>query len=332
MRATTSLMTDKPSAFDRDAVITESFEEVSTRLAETIRSLESAGIRVSPGSRYREYLKQFAAMATTDRSNPVVKVDLGVWHRSLAEVSDLVLICGTLLDVPLIPGVATSLEHMLSGPVRRGLEKKHSRARDVQFELVIASLLKRVGYSIELAEPDIVITSGRTRFGVAAKRPRSNKKVESIVRDADRQIARSGLQGVIALDLSCTANPGDNHFNTADFATAFERVKRLADAFIHENGQRLRSRVNPFRSFGLVVHVGVPVFDLMALRLAHVRRWAITNFCDLSDPRAEMLHTLTADIAAAEANGRSWKPTLTKENSARSTCRKPQSELQPPRR
>ncbi len=86
------------------------------------------------------------------------------------------------------------------------------RARDTQAELFFASLAKSVGYGVELGdsrlrdsglgEPDVVVSSGGDRFAVEAKRPHSFLTIGSRVKEAAKQIAKRGLDGLIFLDLS----------------------------------------------------------------------------------------------------------------------------------
>lgn len=90
----------------------------------------------------------------------------------------------------------------LDGGVLRTDEIKHSPARDCQFKLVVASGFRQAGYAVELAELDLVVETSIGPFGVAAKRPRVQSKIERNIRDARHQIEDHTGSGAIAVDVS----------------------------------------------------------------------------------------------------------------------------------
>ncbi len=279
------------------------FHDLRRKLADTLATLEANGIRVNPSSRFREYLRQLDAAVKADGVTVPKSLDLAVWHRSLIEIDDLALVVETLSANPPVSGWKEAVERSLSGGLRRTDEVKHSPARDIQFELVIASILRKARYDVELAEPDVMVTSETPSFGFAAKRPRTTAKMDKNIRDGDKQIIRTPFDGILALDLTVLVSPTDAHLTTTDFAAAFEFVKQVANNFIHRNGGRVRSLVTTARTFGLIVHVAAPVYDAATPRLAYARRWSISNLCDLNDPRTDILRKLTERLAVVESAG-----------------------------
>ncbi|HZS57713.1 MAG TPA: hypothetical protein VFA43_00485 [Gemmatimonadaceae bacterium] len=76
-------------------------------------------------------------------------------------------------------------------------------ARDVQFELFVAALFAHTAVDVQGGEPDLRVTLGYERIGIAAKRVRSLKpaRIAEHVNRAVVQIRDTGLRGMIALNL-----------------------------------------------------------------------------------------------------------------------------------
>ena len=278
----------------------ETFPQLRDRTAELIAFLEANGVRVHPASRLAQYLKQLTAACKADGVSVPKDLDLAIWHRSLIEVDDLNLVARSLSAAPEVKGWKEAVSRSLGGGLVRTDEIKHSPARDIQFELIIASMCRRAKYDVELAEPDVVLTSQTPNIGIAAKRPRSFNNLDRMIREADKQIAGSGLQGIVAIDLSLVVSPTDAHITTTDFQAAFDRVKAIANSFIERNGDHVRSLVNTAHTFGVLAHVAVPIFEVETPRLAYARRWALSNLCKLDDPRTETLRVMAERLREAE--------------------------------
>jgi hypothetical protein len=278
----------------------ETFPHLRDRAAGLIAFLEANGVRVNPSSRLATYLKQLTAAMKADGVSVPKGLDLAIWHRLLIEVEDLDLIVRSLSAPPEVRGWKELVSRALSGGVVRADEKKHSPARDFQFELIIASMFRRAKYGVELAEPDVVVTSENPQIGIAAKRPRSVSSLDEMIKKGDKQIKGAGLQGVVALDLSVIVSPEDAHITTSDFQAAFNHVKDIANSFIRRNGPHIASLVDRTRTFGVIVHVALPIFERETPRLAYARRWAVSNLCDDADPRTATLKAITERLRIAE--------------------------------
>ncbi|MCZ6835826.1 MAG: hypothetical protein O7G85_08635 [Planctomycetota bacterium] len=91
---------------------------------------------------------------------------------------------------------------------------ENSPGRDAQFELFVAAICSRAQFiPVKFAEPDIQVVipgpefpEGSQIFGIAAKRIKSVGNFEKNVRKASKQIKKSDLPGVIAIDTSVALN------------------------------------------------------------------------------------------------------------------------------
>lgn len=90
----------------------------------------------------------------------------------------------------------------LSGNLEPELDAAHCAGRNTQFELYVASDLASAGVEVGPGEPDLLASFRRVTFGVACKRLSSVAALDRALRDANRQISRTGLHGWIALDAS----------------------------------------------------------------------------------------------------------------------------------
>jgi len=281
-------------------IMVKPYSDLRDRTICHLRTLKDAGIQVSPVCRFWKYVRQLEAASRADGISVPDGLDLPTWHRSLNELEDLDLITSNLTREPAVAGWERAVDQMLSGGTRRTDEVKHSRARDIQFELVLAAMWRQAGYGVELLEPDVVVTSTNPQFGIAAKRPRTVSNLTANIRKANSQIARSGRPGIIAIDLTCLLNPTDVHISTADFRAASAFVIQKTDSFIDANASRIVSLVDPQKTFGVAVHFAMPILLRTRPALGWSRRLSISNLCNSTDPRASLLAETAERMATVE--------------------------------
>lgn len=178
---------------------------------EVINLLASAGVRVHASSRLRSYVRAFEAALPFEYSRPPDET-MRVCHRALAELHDFKEIATVLGAPPEVRGWRERVAEALGGGILRADEKRHIRARDTQFELAVAAMLRGKGCSVTLDEPDILAAVNGVTFAVAAKRPRSRRNLNNIIRDAGNQLLRAQTNGLLAFDTTVIVNPGDDHF------------------------------------------------------------------------------------------------------------------------
>jgi hypothetical protein len=110
---------------------------------------------------------------------------------------------------------------VISGPEFVTAETYETRARNLLFELNIASRLWETGLSPQLGEhPDVECEVSSVAVLVQCKRPFSRNTVGRAIADAESQLrrdlqTRTGAKGVIAVSVSKTLNPGDRQISVA---------------------------------------------------------------------------------------------------------------------
>jgi len=188
-------------------MLSQLFQEAN----DVIERLTSAGVHVHGGSRLYAYVRAIKAALPFEYSR-LPEETLRICHRALAELHDFKEIATVLSASPEVDGWRERVAEALGGGILRAHEKRHIRARDTQFELAVAAMLRRKGCSVTLDEPDVHASVNGVTFAVAAKRPRSRRNLDNIIRDAGNQLLRSQLNGILAFDTTIIVNPKDYHF------------------------------------------------------------------------------------------------------------------------
>lgn len=225
-----------------------------------IDRLTAAGVRVPSGSRLHSYVKAFEAAlphAYSKRPDDLLRV----CHRALAELHDFDQIATTLCSAPEIQGWRERVVEALGGGILRTDEKRHIRARDTQFELAVAAFLRRKGCEIEFAEPDIVATAHGVTFAIAAKRPRSRRNLDNVIRDAGNQLLRGGVNGLVAVDTSVIVNPDDNHFITHKLSDDEQVISSQAIELARHIMAVAVKRFGNTHAYGVLTRLALPMWE-----------------------------------------------------------------------
>jgi hypothetical protein len=120
------------------------------------------------------------------------------------------------------PFTVEKLQTMMSGPTTG--DGRNPLPRNTQFELFVAAMLVLGSLEVKSGEPDLRLLYGRELIGVAVKRlvSLSEDQVDRNFRDAISQIERSGLRGVIAVNVDSRFTGAVSHLTDDERITAFE--------------------------------------------------------------------------------------------------------------
>src|SRR5271166_266789 len=169
--------------------------------------LKAAGFRIQ-GTRLDIYRKTFATInkfLTENREDELIK-----------KLPSPTFINDEFPDLTL-PGLRVRIEKVLEG--NRELAKEtpeKGEPRNYLFELVMAGLLKRAGFRIQLNRiEDIFVEFGDRPFFIECKRIHSQARLQERIDHAACQIGKCcddartpKARGVIAIDISKLLNPG----------------------------------------------------------------------------------------------------------------------------
>jgi hypothetical protein len=240
-------------------------EDLALKGEKLIAELRTKGVAVIRQSRFHTYIKSLRDFAAQPASNDLMPAAL----RAVGEIDNLYRISQALLRNAELPGARAAIRKILSGHTSRA-----AAVRDTEFELLIASMLREVGYEVRLEEPDIAVHTEAGWWSIAAKRPRSLNKLRHRVHLASKQIEKSGRIGIVAVDLSCVVNPQEAQISTADFRAAYRDAGSALVAFVREREAFFKWSVHNTVA-GVIAHNAVPVWQPSGLRLGYVNRWVV---------------------------------------------------------
>lgn len=183
---------DSPNGYRvRENVIShvDRFGDLRPAISEKLNALK---IKLHKQARFAKYLSDDEATASDPTLDSVANEELFQLHTALANLPNLESWRSHIVE-------ATSSEsHTPKDPT------KSSRSRDTLFELYVAGRLAASGIAVTPGEPDLRCSRDGYEFVVAVKRLKSFDKLLSRLKDAQKQIERMGMPGIIAIDMSPT--------------------------------------------------------------------------------------------------------------------------------
>lgn len=290
-------MSELPSFFKdyRDAQSTTGLLE---RFDALQSQLENNDIVVKPGSRfynYRNVLEHFDEVAETAEAE---NVNFKLLRQANYEIELLTVIVEQLSSEPQIGGWRSEVERLISGRDLPEKEGRDASPRDFQFELYVAALSRKAGFSIELAEPDVIVSHPDLEFGIAAKRPKSLGRVRPNIKKASEQIRRSDRQGSIAVDLSLAANPKNSCMIAEDTDVGVHAQDAYLDEYLVKKGPKIREVVGE-KVIGITLFMSSTILAKKPMKVGFLTSWRATNLCDESDDRAVVFFDYVSQLASS---------------------------------
>ena len=128
-----------------------------------------------------------------------------------------------------------------------------SKAKNLLFELELASKLSGTDTEINLLEPDIRMKTNGRQIAIACKKIMSVKNLNKIIQGASRQIERQNLDyGIIALNIDYIIPT--NHIIKADnYEDALKILRVKIDTFIVSHKQLLVENSSKNRIIGVLI-------------------------------------------------------------------------------
>lgn len=163
--------------------------------------------------------------------------DLPRYLVALTETREVGTMVPFLLTCP-ASMLTPRLKAMLAGPELPAEEDQASnQARNIQFELSLATLLSATGISVTLGEPDLRCAVGGLSIFVACKRLFSVQKLNKRINEATAQLRRELIQlpnafGVIAISLSRVLAVTDRSEAIASQRDGLRKLASRIDALI----------------------------------------------------------------------------------------------------
>jgi hypothetical protein len=134
-------------------------------------------------------------------------------------------------------------------------DRGNSPGRDAAFELYVGAVCRSGRFlPVNFEEPDVTCVWQGIKYAFPAKRIKSEKRIIERVTEATKQIKRSGLPGVIALDTCLAFNPDNLRIrqipDTVFWSEYFQNLKVTWSQY-HAKIQNIIARADVL---GIVVH------------------------------------------------------------------------------
>jgi hypothetical protein len=271
------------SKFDIERCNFDTWDANLRDIGEIYAEFSTLGISTVPASRINAYRDAFQSLMNAAGQNR--KLDLSLAVRvlnGLVEFHQLRTILKAAQASSNEKEWKIRLRQLVSGAELVAKDTHLGSSRDFQFESFVGAVCELSGYAVRFDEPDIVVTNAGHAFGIAAKRPRNERKIERNCRKAAGQIRKSRLPGLIAIDLSFALHP-DQCINTNDLRGGQVFVQEVANRFVHGNYNRLRDLCSDPDVLGVLFHAHMPVISFGnsdGPQLATAIRWTVAPFCE----------------------------------------------------
>lgn len=264
---------------------------------EDFRSIEaiydffsSLGIPNVPLSRIKAYKDAFLRLE--DAAQGKRPLDLDAAHKiigTLVPFGQLRTITRAAQTSKQAQAWQKQIRALVSGsPFFKSENAARPNAHDFQFECFIAAVFELSGYKIGFGEPDVIIECDQYKVAIAAKRPRNIGSIERNCKKAIEQIRRSGLPGIIALDLSEAIYPA-NYIKVPDDSIPQTFLKQIVINFVSIYGDKLKETCRNNLVFAVLLQVHLPALNVGEKKLgippSQAILWDFFIVCNKDDER-----------------------------------------------
>ena len=281
--------------------VESTYADLHRRLAEVEEMLSGSGVPIHGASRFKVYRRTLERLYSIDADATLSAQECEAIYDALLECNEFVQSIPVLMQPPEVPGWRSIVKRALGGSASGRTEEGFTPARDAQFELLVTAMLRHSGFPVRFAEPDIhfEITEGKC-LGIAAKRVKSASKLASRISEGSKQIAKSHVQGVLAVHLSFFTRTMSQ---TMDMPTAMEALRAETRRFTRDNIEKFARRVDRNRTFGIMMFSTKLAQLVERSQLATIFGVYVTNLCDPNDERCLLLESLTGGL---ERGSETW--------------------------
>lgn len=236
-------------------------KDILKQIEEIFRVLEEHDIPFNKSSRFYLFYKDYSRLLESNNMEEHFS-ELLEGMRDFFEIKSIVS------SKEILHNSKNELKQLFSGS-RLPAEDTNTLARNLQYQLYLASRFSNSGMEINCVEPDFNFEYEGEIYSVAAKRITSRNKVIERIKEAEKQILRHDYDGFIAISLDrllnianpyiLTNNPDVLSSATYELLTGI--VKELFDAECFESRDK--------KVKGMIITLGVPCFTPIDLSIGY---------------------------------------------------------------
>lgn len=229
-----------------------SSSDIIAEIKSIIKILDKHNIPIHESSRFYQFYRDYASLIETNNIE-------NRYPELLEGMRDFFEIKSIIASSNILRNSQSDVKMMLSG-TRLPSEDSNSTARNLQYQLYLASKFCNSGMSVMCVEPDFSFEYDGATYSVAAKRITSRNKIRKRIKEAEQQINKCDHDGFIALSLDRllpTANP---FIVTNDPDVVTNATDELLLGLIKElfPAEYFESRDKKIK--GIIITLGIPSF------------------------------------------------------------------------
>jgi len=222
-----------------------------------LNQFASSGLEVPEESRIRH---MYSAVCNDDGSSrgliPENDPDFNVAREALRDFSQLEFFFDQIPNDVQKSNYVSILKQIVKDSVLPQNDKQESRGRNAQAEAFVFAVCKNAEMNPLFEEPDVTCQVEGKKYGVAVKRIKNLSKIKTRLSEGAQQIHRSGLPGVISVEMTIAVNPENYSIVTN------ENEQKVKDWWTEKMRQTTNRELKDFQSKevrGVFLHEHCPV-------------------------------------------------------------------------
>lgn len=236
-------------------------EDILKQIEEIFRVLEEHDIPLNKSSRFYLFYKDYSRLL---KSNNIEEH----FSELLEGMRDFFEIKSIVSSEEILHNSKIELKQLFSGS-RLPAEDTNTLARNLQYQLYLASRFSNSGMRINCVEPDFNFEYDGEIYSVAAKRITSRNKVMERIKEAEQQILRSNYDGLIAISLDRLLNIANPCIITNNPDVLLRATYELLTGIVKEffPVECFESRDKKVK--GMIITLGIPSFTPKDLSIGY---------------------------------------------------------------
>ena len=268
---------------DRTVGSKKTLLEIKERAQAIENMYKSSGIRIPTNSglgqliRNAEVVSENWLLDKQDRMN----------HEMFFLSIHLDRVADAILPLMAVPRKDQYLRDLLSGSLNF-FERRHSKAKNVFWELELWSKLLRRTEKVYLNEPpEIVVEYGTSRVGIACKKLYSEKHVQNVLSQAVGQIEGEFEFGIVGINIDDLL-PEDMVLKSHSSKGASEQLNRFNSSFISNHMRHFRRYLSAGRIISAIISCSI-VTDVESERpqFRNSYQWTVWTLPEISPHQRE---------------------------------------------
>lgn len=220
--------------------------------------LDRIGYSPKPSSRIDVYIRVIQDAAAHESG-----IDPDLLIRAIRELSELYVIRCKFRFCPIPRNARPLFSNLVRGGIFPDEEGQNTAARDSQFHLYLAAVLRLAWVFPAFDEPDLVLP--RRSLGIAVKRltGTSPTNFNRRLRKGSDQLAQAGMRGIICIDATEVMAPRREmmHFDSnAALDQFYSEVDQWFETFLSHHGSEVEASVDPSYVISVLIFWNVVCF------------------------------------------------------------------------